>query len=264
MLYILSFIYGSALGSFVNVIVTRLNVAPIVKARSKCLSCGITLSWKDLVPVFSYLYLRGKCKSCKTKYGISNLLIEIIYGVIFILVYSFILSGQVSTTTSFLWLVYYTLFFVTLGVITLYDLKHKVIPINFFFGFLALTFIVLLLRLYDDSSLYTLISPLVVASPFLLLWILSRVFNKEWLGFGDVLMFASVGAFFDVFQGLAVFFLSVWIGAITGIVLKVLESKKYNLKTAIPFVPFITISIIIVLFTDIDILSIAQFLVFSS
>ena len=258
MLSLLSFFYGSALGSFVNVIVTRLNVAPIVKARSKCLSCGITLSWKDLVPVLSYIYLGGKCKNCKTKYGINNLFIEIIYGLVFVSVYNLILKGQVSLLNSFIWLSYYTLFFVTLGVITLYDLKHKVIPIKFFYGFLALTTIILFLRFTDDRSWFTLLSPLVVSSPFLILWVMSR---GKWLGFGDVLMYVAVGSFFDVYQGLAVFFLSVWIGAITGILLKILESKKYTLKTAIPFVPFITISIIIVLFTDIDILSIAQFFV---
>lgn len=261
MLYILSFIYGSALGSFVNVIVTRLNVAPIIKSRSKCLSCGTVLSWKELVPVLSYIFLGGKCKNCKTKYGVSNLFIEIIYGLIFVCVYGLILKGQISLASSFLWLCYYTLFFITLGVITLYDIKHKVIPVKFFYGFFALSLVILFSRFLDDSSWYTLISPIIVSSPFLILWAISR---GKWLGFGDVLMFMAVGSFFDAFQGLAVFFLSVWIGAIVGIILKVLENKKYTLKTAIPFVPFITISIIIVLFTDIDILSIAQFLVSSS
>lgn len=260
MLYILSFIYGSAFGSFVNVIVTRLNVAPIVKARSKCLSCGKVLSWKELFPVLSYLHLGGRCKNCKAKFGIDNLLIEVVYGLIFVCVYGLILSGQPNKLYSLFWLIYYTLFFVTLGVITLYDLKHKIIPINFFYGFFALTCVVLFSRYLDDASFYTLISPIIVALPFLILWLIS---SGKWLGFGDVLMFMAVGAFFDIFQGLAVFFLSVWIGAVTGVILKLLESKKYNLKTAIPFIPFVTIAIIIVLFTDTDILAIAQLLVSS-
>lgn len=253
MLYFLSFLYGSALGSFVNVVVTRLGVANIVNSRSKCLSCDVTLKWQDLIPVFSYVALRGKCRNCRTKYGQEHLIVEIIFGLIFVCVYNFILSGQPSLLSSFIWLSYYTLFFVTLGIITLYDLKHKVIPINFFYGFLVLSLITLFSRFIADGSVVTLLAPLVVASPFLLLWIMSR---GRWLGFGDVLMYMAVGAFMGIAQGIAVFFLSVWIGAVTGLVFKFLESKKYTLKTAIPFVPFITIALIIVLFTDTDVYSI--------
>ena len=253
MLYLLSFFYGAALGSFVNVVVTRLGVMSIVKARSKCLSCDVTLKWHDLIPVFSYVALKGKCRTCRTKYGREHLLVEIIFGVIFVSVYNFILFAQPNLVSSILWLIYYTLFFITLGVITLYDLKHKVIPINFFYGFLVLSLITLFLRFLSDKSPVTLLAPLVVASPFLLLWLMSR---GRWLGFGDVLMYMAVGAFMGIAQGLAVFFLSVWIGAIVGLVFKFLESKKYTLKTAIPFVPFITIALIIVLFTDIDVFSI--------
>lgn len=253
MLYFLSFLFGASLGSFINLVVSRLGVARIVNTRSKCFSCDMTLTWKDLIPVFSYMALRGKCRNCKTKYGSEHLIVEIIFGLIFVCVYKFILLGQVDAIHSLSWLAYYTLFFVTLGVVTLYDLKHKVIPINFFYGFLLLTLLVLFLRFLSDQSYITLLAPFVVSSPFLLLWLLSR---GKWLGFGDVLMFMAVGAFFGSIQGLAVFFLSVWIGAIIGLLFKFLEKEKYTLKTAIPFVPFIAIAIVIVLFTDIDVISI--------
>lgn len=257
MSFVLFFFYGSALGSFVNVIVTRLGVAPIAKARSKCLSCGKVLSWKELLPVLSYIILGGKCKTCKTKYGQSNLVVEIMYGLIFVCIYMFMLKGQATLFDVMFWLVYYTLFFVTLGVVSLYDLKHKVIPLKFFYGFLSLSLLVLGFRFLDDHSFLTLLSPIVVASPFLFLWIISR---GKWLGFGDVLMYMAVGAFFGVAQGLAVFFISVWLGALYGISLKILESKKYTMKSALPFVPFISIALIIVLFTDIDIVSIMSLL----
>ena len=251
MLYLLSFIFGSAIGSFVNVIVTRLGVSSIVKGRSKCLHCGKVLSWKELFPVLSYLLLKGKCKDCGAKYGVDHLVVEIIFGLIFILVYHYILQGQIDMTHQVLWLVYYTLFFITLGTVALYDLKHKVIPINYFLGFFALTIIELFLRYQSEGSLTVLWSPLIVAFPFLLLFLISR---GKWLGFGDVLMLIAVGAFFEVLQGLTVFFFSVWIGAIVGIIMKVID-KKVKMKTEIPFIPFIAISIILVLFLDIDIFS---------
>lgn len=253
MLYFISFLYGAALGSFVNLIVARLGVAPIINSRSKCLSCDVTLKWYDLVPVFSYVTLGGKCRNCKTPYGKEHLFVEFFLGIIFIFVYRLFLLGQPDLLTSFGWLVYYTLFVVSLSVVTLYDLKHKVIPINFFYGFLALSIIMLCKRFYDIGDPIVFIAPFVVALPFLLLWLISR---GRWLGFGDVLMYLAVGAFFGVEQGIAVFFLSVWIGAIVGLLLKLFEGNKYTLKSAIPFVPFISLATIVVLFTDIDIYSI--------
>lgn len=255
MFVFLSFFYGAAIGSFVNVVATRLRVAPVLNARSKCLTCGTTLRVRDLVPVLSYVFLFGKCRTCKTPYGISNLIVEIVFGGIFVLLYVLFLSGQLTLFASVAWLVYYTLLAIVLGVITLYDIKHSYLPTGFLFAFLLLSFGMLARSVMLGAGYSALLGPVLVALPFLLLWLISR---GRWLGGGDVLMFLGVGAFFGVAQGLAVFFVSVWIGLVMSIVSASLMKKKLVTRGPIPFVPFIVLAFMVVLFTDIDIFSIVS------
>jgi leader peptidase (prepilin peptidase)/N-methyltransferase len=254
-LYALSFIYGAAIGSFVQVVATRLNVAPIVKSKSKCLSCGEALRVSDLIPVLSYIFLRGKCKYCKVAFGIESLLIELGFGVLFVLLYHFILVGTILST-AILWLVYYTLMFIALGVIALYDYKHSYVPVAFLFLFAFLSLIMLGLRYIADPTSAILLGPVIVALPFLGIWLVTK---GRAIGFGDVVLYAAVGAFFGIEQGLAVLLISIWLGAIVGLMIYAYRRKKKNMNTAIPFVPFIVIAFLAVLFTDMNVLSFATF-----
>jgi leader peptidase (prepilin peptidase)/N-methyltransferase len=253
--YFLSFFFGASIGSFVNVIITRLHVAKIATGRSKCLSCGEKIHSYDLIPILSYLVLWGKCRHCKTSYGISSLVIEMLYGIVFVSLYHFILTGQATTIGFILWLTYYTLFFIVLGVIALYDAKHTYIPILYLLLYAALTLVVLGLRYQATPSYIVLLGPFTLALPFLSLFLLTR---GKGLGFGDVLLFAGVGAFFSVEQGFAVLLISVWLGALYGVVVLLKRRAVKNTSTMIPFVPFIVLAFLIVLFTDIDIFSIAS------
>ena len=63
---IFAFVFGASLGSFANVMADRLRVKSFWNSRSECLNCGKELSWRELFPIISYLYQKGKCKSCKT------------------------------------------------------------------------------------------------------------------------------------------------------------------------------------------------------
>jgi leader peptidase (prepilin peptidase)/N-methyltransferase len=253
--YVLSFFLGASVGSFVQVIATRLNVAKVVSGRSKCLSCGETLRFADLIPLISYLFLRGKCRYCKSPYGISALLVEVVYGIIFVLLYHFILSTQTTLIVSSMWLVYYSLLFITLGVIALYDWKHTYIPLSYLFVYCVLTLVMLLIRYIDVPLGITLLSPFIVSFPFLVLWLITK---GKGLGFGDVLLFLGVGAFFGTEQGLVVLLLSIWMGALYGIFVYMKLGKDNARNKMMPFVPFIMIAFIVVLFTDIDIFSIAD------
>ncbi len=254
MFYFLSFLYGAAIGSFVQVVVARLNVAPIIRSRSKCLSCGEALRILDLIPIFSYLFLKGRCKYCKIPYGIETLATEIGFGVVFILVYHFMLASAAPAVAVW-WLIYYTLVFVSLGVIALYDYKHSYVPIIFLGLFSFLSIIMLGIRYMHDGGNSVLLGPLVVALPFLLIWLVTK---GRALGFGDVLLYLAVGAFFGIEQGLAVLLISIWLGAAVGVIVYLQRRKKHNTNTAIPFVPFIVAAFLIVLFTDIGIFSLAS------
>lgn len=253
MFYLLSFVYGAAIGSFVQVVVTRLNVAPIMKSRSKCLSCGEALRAFDLIPLFSYLFLRGRCRYCKVPYGINALLVEVVFGVIFTLLYHFILmySAPLSVVG---WLIYYTMLFICVGVIALYDYKHSYVPVIFLALFSFLSIMMLGMRYVQDPSIATLLGPLAVSLPFLLIWIATK---GKALGLGDVILYMAVGAFFGIEQGLAVLLISIWLGALVGSIVYLVRRRKGNTSTAIPFVPFIVVAFLLVLFTDIDVFSIA-------
>ncbi len=255
MLSILAFIFGASIGSFTQVIASRLHVAPILKGRSKCLSCGEALRPYDLIPVLSYFLLKGKCRYCKSVYGISALVIECVFGLAFLLLYQYILQGYSSLLVSGLWLVYYTVLFIVLGVMALYDKAHSYIPLSFLGGYLGLACIKLALRFVENPDISLLLAPVFVATPFLLIWVLTK---GKGLGFGDVILFFGVGAFFGSLQGFAVLVISVWIGALFGLYYKYVIKKKQTSATAIPFVPFIVLAFLIVLFTDIDIISIAM------
>ena len=236
-------------------VVTRLHVSPILNSRSKCLSCGEVLRALDLIPLFSYIFLKGKCRYCKSIFGKENLYVEVIYGSVYVLLYHFILLGQVTTILTVFWFIFYSLLFIVLGVIALYDLKHTYIPVPYLISYCVFTIIMLGIRYMHYSTSMILLAPLIVALPFLGLWIISK---GKWLGFGDVILFFGVGAFFGIEQGLAVLLISIWMGAIVGVGLYLLHYKKIIKNIAIPFVPFIVFAFVIVLFTDIDVFSIAE------
>ncbi len=239
-----------------QVVASRLHVAPIMKGRSKCLSCGEALRVSDLIPVVSYLLLKGKCRYCRSVYGISSLVVELLFGVTFFFLYLLILKDQDSLLVSSLWLIYYTFLFGTLGVMALYDKAHSYIPLTFLASYLFLTFVMYGMRVAGDPHILTVLSPLFVALPFLFVWVITQ---GKGLGFGDVILFFGVGAFFGSLQGFAVLMISVWLGAIIGLYIKYVIQKEKGKTTPMPFVPFIVIAFLIVLFTDIDVFSIAMF-----
>lgn len=87
--YIIIFLYGIVIGSFLNVCIYRIpKQENIVKIRSHCMNCGYQLRWYDLVPICSYLCLKGKCRSCKQKISVQYPLIELLNGVLYCIVFA--------------------------------------------------------------------------------------------------------------------------------------------------------------------------------
>ena len=98
-IYTIIFIYGIIIGSFLNVCILRIPLTEtIVKKRSHCMSCGHQLAWYDLFPLFSYLFLRGKCRYCKTKISKQYPIVEFINGAMAVLCFAF--SGFTSEVLS--------------------------------------------------------------------------------------------------------------------------------------------------------------------
>ena len=88
-LYVVVFLYGIVIGSFLNVCILRVPLREsIAKKRSHCMSCGYQLAWYDLVPLFSYLFLGGKCRKCKEHISAQYPIIEGLNGILYVLIFT--------------------------------------------------------------------------------------------------------------------------------------------------------------------------------
>lgn len=88
-IYILIFLYGIVIGSFLNVLICRIpRKESVVKVRSHCENCGYQLQWYDLVPLFSYIFLGGKCRKCKAVISVQHPLIEGLNGVLYLMIFA--------------------------------------------------------------------------------------------------------------------------------------------------------------------------------
>src|ERR1035437_11136792 len=84
---LLSFVFGTIIGSFLNVVSLRYNTGMGVNGRSKCFTCGKTLTWKELIALFSFAVQKGACKKCKSKISWQYPLVEFLAGVFFVLIF---------------------------------------------------------------------------------------------------------------------------------------------------------------------------------
>jgi leader peptidase (prepilin peptidase) / N-methyltransferase len=249
------FILGLIIGSFLNVIIFRLNTGKSFGGRSGCMSCMNKLTWYELIPVLSYIGLGGRCRNCKTKISLQYPLVEFATGLIFAALFLkfqnvFFLNIPVFSFTY----LYYAFAFSLLVVITAYDLRHKIIPdtLVFILGILAFGGLFLFTNFNFSThwpSLLEFSSGLLIAAPFALLWLVS---GGRWMGLGDAKLALSLGwllGFYRAFSGVVVAF---WIGAVVGILL-VIFSKKYKMKSEIPFAPYLVLGAILAFFFELHI-----------
>ncbi len=273
-IYSLIFLFGGALGSFSGVIVDRLYIKSFVTGKSYCDTCNRSLNWYEIIPVFSYLFLGGRCRKCKVKIGKEKFWLELFGGVFFIIVYKLyiikyfslpILTQNIITGSLFSLLV--ILLFIIISVIIFYDLKHKLVPTGFTLILIIIGIAFEVYRIINYKVFYKEISTLfyldlfsgfLIALPFLIIYLITK---KRGVGFGDILIYFGIGYISGFISGISVFFVSIWLGAIISILLTFFYPKKYNRKSTIPFAPFILISAILVGFLQIDILGLTQIIV---
>jgi prepilin signal peptidase PulO-like enzyme (type II secretory pathway) len=272
------FILGTLIGSFINVVALRYNSGlSVYNDRSKCFNCNNELSWYELIPIISYIVLRGKCKTCKSSVSLQYPIVEFLTGVVFVAIalrqYSlwYFYSGfSNGLTYSILFFVYYCVVFSLLMVVSIYDIKHKIIPDIFSYTFIILAVLKLLLFFYCKYKLSTpitnmdildLFAPLIYFTPFALLWLIS---GGRWIGFGDAKLAFGVGALLGFVLGSSAIVLSFWLGAAYGVfaVLRgrfsVDPAKKLGMSSEVPFAPFMILALFIVFLTRIDILSLGS------
>ena len=123
------FVFGAIIGSFLNVVIYRFNTGRGIGGRSACFSCRRTLMPSDLIPVLSFIFLRGKCRGCKSAVSFQYPLVEIMTGFLFAGVFyadqALLLVSPIAFTYN---VAYHLVIMSILVVILVYDLKHKIIP----------------------------------------------------------------------------------------------------------------------------------------
>lgn len=253
-LIIAFFIFGTIIGSFLNVVVLRFRTGKTLGGRSMCFSCGKQLHWHELVPLFSFLAQRGKCKGCRTKISWQYPIVEVVTGLLFALsVMHFMPLLYLSFPYLILNTVYLILVFSILVAITIYDFHHKIIPNEFVYTFIVVGIIGLFLPTGLNSiqaGWYNIFAGVLIAVPFALLWLVSK---GKWMGLGDPKLMIGMGTVLGLSQGIAAVVISFWIAAIVGIILVVM--KHAGRKTEVPFAPFLALGFAIALFCKLDVVS---------
>ena len=230
----LFFIYGIVFGSFFNVVGLRVpKKESIVSPPSHCTACHRKLGIVDLIPVFSYLFLRGKCRGCDAKISPIYPFMEFVTGVLFMLAY--VMLG-------FSWELIVALIFISLLVIiTVSDIAYMLIPdkvlLPFAIVFLGMRMVSPLAPWWDS-----LVGAVIGFGVLLLIGILS----KGGMGGGDIKLFFVIGLVLGTLQTLLTLFLAAVIGTVVGVI--VLKQKGQGRKTPIPFGPSIAMAAIIAYF----------------
>ena len=240
------FIFGTLIGSFLNVCIYRIPAGQsIVTPASRCSHCQTPIRWYQNIPVLSFLVLRGRCASCGVSISVRYPFVEALTGVLFLLVY--MRFGMLWATPV------YWLLAAALVVITFIDLDHQIIPDvislpGIPIGF-ALTFFVAGLS-WRDSLLGVLVGGGSLACVAGIYYLLTR---NEGMGMGDIKLLAMLGAFMGWKAILPTIFIGSLIGSLVGVPLMLI--KRASGKLAIPFGPFLSLGAIIYLLWGPDLIS---------
>jgi len=217
--------------------------------RSACPTCNHKLGFRDLIPVLSFIFLKAKCRYCQKKISWQYPLVEIATGLLFLLI--FVPSGHLPQGDNFQNIIhtfYLMLLACFLIIIFVYDLKYYLIPSKIVYFGVGIIFFYNMFNSYfivHNSSFFinSLISAFLGSIFFLIIFLISR---GQWMGFGDVELAFFMGLFLGFPKILLALFLSFLIGAIIG--LGLIALKKKELKSEVPFAPFLVLGTFIALF----------------
>ena len=233
LIYVFIFLFGILIGSFLNVCIYRLPESKsVVSPPSACSSCGHRLGFLDLIPIFSYVFNRGRCRHCGAKYSIQYPLIELLNGILYLFIFY---------KYGFTWIsVMHSLTVSVLIVVFLIDLRYKIIPDSLvIFGLLYTTIISIMF--IDINIMNRLYGFLFGFGLFLLIALVTNA-----MGGGDIKLMGFLGLNFGLKGIIFITVSSFVIGAVVSVGL--LISKLATRKDFIPFGPFIALAAVIYIF----------------
>ncbi len=222
-------LYGIVIGSFLNVLILRLPLKEsITLKRSHCMTCGHTLSWYELIPLFSYLFLGGKCRHCKAHISVQYPIVEAANGILYVI---FFLAKGITVET-FL----YCLAASALLALSVIDWRTQEIPLGFILFILTLG----LVRLFTDLENWSqYVIGLFAVSVFLLL--IDLVTKGRGIGHGDIKLMAATGLLLGWKLIIIAFIMACIIGTVVHLIR--MAVKKVGRKLA--FGPYLSMGICI-------------------
>ena len=249
--FIFVLVLGALWGSFANVCIYRLPLEKgVVSGRSFCPKCNKLITWKDNIPIISFLFLRGRCRNCNKKISSQYLLVEAMSVLLFLIIY--ILYGLSITT---LLLLILSLSFL---IIFFIDFKHYIIPNVLTFSMMSLGFIKSFLPNlhpmfpnYINSLIGGIFGYGIIWS---IIFFYKQIRKKEGMGLGDAKLLSAIGFWFGWFSIPFVIFLSSIIALLSVAPSLINKSKKFS--SQIPFGPYIILGTLIYLIFESNIRSI--------
>jgi len=258
------FVLGLFVGSFLNVIIDRLpRKETIAKGRSHCEFCKKELTWYDLIPLFSFLFLKGKCRYCHKSIGVFYPIIEFSTGILFLTTFVFvyglnfqfsifnfqsisqflIFNSLIFNPQTLISLVYYLFIVSSFIIIFFEDLKFGIIPDKVIFPAIIIT-LAYLFTIHNSLFIIHLSSAFGAFAFFLALFLITR---GKGMGFGDVKLVFLLGLILGFPKIILALYIAFLTGALLGIIL-ILWKKKKSIKESIPFGPFLIMGSLIALF----------------
>ena len=222
-------LYGIVIGSFVNVLILRIPIKESVAlTRSHCMTCGHVLSWYELIPLFSYLFLGGKCRHCKTHISAQYPIVEALNGILYVILY---LACGIGIEC-----ILYCLCASALLALSVIDWRTHEIPIVFNIFILLLG----LIRLVTDIGNWSqYVIGLFAVSGFLFLLFL--ITKGRGIGGGDIKLMAATGLLLGWQLNIIAFLLGCVIGSI--IHLSIMAIKKAGRELA--FGPYLSAGVFV-------------------
>lgn len=236
--FVLIFILGLIVGSFSNVCIYRIpRNESIIYPASHCPKCRSNIKPVDNIPLLSYILLKGRCRSCKSKISIQYPIVELLTGLIYLIIY---LIYDLSIQS-----LIYIILSSTLIIIAFIDLNEQIVPDVISLPGIVIGFIISFFVPYI-SFINSALGVLVGGGIILIIGMAgSVIFKKEAMGGGDVKLAAMIGAFLGWRYIVISLFLGFFLGALAGIFL--IMSKIKSREDTVPFGPFIVLGSFITL-----------------
>ncbi len=247
------FIFGAIIGSFLNVVIYRMHTGKSLNGRSHCMSCGTTLKWFELFPLFSYVLLLARCRYCNSWIPSRYFIVEILTGGVFVMLWHLFSTEPLLMT-------FYAILLSILILVTVYDIRHTIIPneISVILTVFAIIYVGIMSYILKDFSflILSLASGFGAAGFFAGLWYVSK---GRWMGLGDAKLAFSLALIVGFPGTYSMIVFSFLIGAVIslGLIFFQFLIKKWKtvlrystttitIKSEVPFAPFLVLGFMVV------------------